>query len=316
MRQPRIAVLLPCYNEETTIGRVVLGFREALPDSDIYVYDNLSKDRTAEEAAKAGAFVRIEQRRGKGNVVRRMFADIDADIYFIADGDDTYDSESALNMVELLIDQNLDMVIGTRMKAGETERGDPYRPGHRFANRLFTYCVSLLFGHKFTDILSGYRVFSHRFVKSFPSMASGFEIETELTIHCLDLKLPSGEILTPYKSRPEGSLSKLVSIRDGLRIFGAIVSLLKDNRPLLFFSILFAALAAISIGLSTPLLFTYLEVGLVLRFPTAILSTGIMLLAFLSLTCGFILDNVTQGRREKKLLGYLALSSVREALES
>ena len=219
-------------------------------------------------------------------------------------------------MVELLIDQNLDMVVGTRIKAGETERGDPYRPGHRFANRLFTYSVSLLFGHKFTDILSGYRVFSHRFVKSFPSMASGFEIETELTIHCLDLKLPSGEVLTPYKSRPEGSISKLGSIRDGLRILGTILSLLKNNRPLLFFTFLFVGLAAVSVGLATPLLFTYLEIGLVPRFPTAILSTGIMLLAFLSLTCGFILDNVIQGRREKKLLGYLALSSVRETLES
>ncbi|MEE8394279.1 MAG: glycosyltransferase [Rhodospirillales bacterium] len=319
MRQPKIAVLLPCYNEEVTIGAVVGDFREALGDCDIYVYDNNSTDRTAEEAAGAGAMVRAEPRQGKGNVVRRMFADIDADVYVMADGDGTYDAAKAPKMIDLLVGSNLDMVVGTRVEMDGGEggpNGGPYRPGHRFGNWLFTRNVALLFGQRFTDILSGYRVFSRRFVKSFPAISSGFEIETELSVHCLDLGLPVGELQTPYKSRPEGSSSKLGSYRDGLRILGAIFMLFKENRPLLFFSLMSLLLAAVSVVLAAPLLVTYLETGLVPRFPTAILSTGIMILAFVSLTCGLILDSVSRGRREAKLLAYLARPSLRETLET
>lgn len=315
MKPPKIAVIVPCYNEEVTIRSVVDGFRKALPDSAIYVYDNDSSDGTAKEAAAAGATVRKERRRGKGNVVRRMFADIEADVYVMADGDGTYDCESAAEMVARLIEDNLDMVVGTRIESESSSDGDAYRPGHRFGNWLFTRYVAALFGQQFTDILSGYRVFSHRFVKSFPTLASGFEIETALTIHSLDLGLPVGEVATPYKSRPEGSSSKLGSVPDGLRILGTIVMLFKENRPILFFSSIFAVLALLSLGLAVPLFNTYLETGMVPRYPTAILTTGIMLLAFLCLGCGLILDSISRARREKKLLRYLALTSIREMLD-
>ncbi len=320
MREPKIAVLLPCRNEEITIRRVVQEFREVLGESDIYVYDNLSDDRTAEEAAAGGAIVRRELRPGKGNVVRRMFADIEADIYVIADGDGTYDAKSAPKMIEKMLRDNLDMVVGTRIEerpgrdAVSSEAA--YRPGHRFGNWLFTRNVAILFGQRFTDILSGYRVFSRRFVKSFPALSEGFEIETELTVHCLDLGLPVGEVETPYKSRPVGSSSKLDSFSDGFKILSAIMMLFKENRPLLFFSLVFMLLALISVGLAVPLLVTYIESGLVPRFPTAILSTGIMVLAFLSLTCGLILDSVSRGRRESKLLCYLSQPSLIETLNS
>ncbi len=324
MRNPKIAVLLPCLNEEVTIRKVVQEFREVLAEADIYVYDNLSNDRTAEEAAAGGAIVRRELRPGKGNVVRRMFADIEADIYVMADGDGTYDAKSAPKMIELMLRNNLDMVVGTRTEetpdresdGGTAPSGAAYRPGHRFGNWLFTRNVAVLFGQRFTDILSGYRVFSRRFVKSFPALSSGFEIETELTVHCLDLGLPVGEVETPYKSRPAGSTSKLDSFGDGFKILSAIIMLFKENRPLLFFSLMFMLLALTSIGLAVPLLLTYLESGLVPRFPTAILSTGIMVLAFLSLTCGLILDSVSRGRRESKLLCYLSQPSLVETLNS
>lgn len=315
MRDAKIAVLLPCYNEEAAIGSVVRGFTDALPRATVYVYDNDSSDRTREVAAAAGAVVRAEPRRGKGHVVRRMFADIEADVYVLADGDDTYHAPSAPKLVELLIGDNLDMVVATRSSDGEAGGDGAYRPGHRFGNRLFTGYVALLFGHQFTDILSGYRVFSHRFVKSFPSFARGFEIETELTIHSLDLRLPVGEAATPYQSRPRGSASKLNSVQDGFRILGTILFLLKETKPLQFFSTLFAVLALLSAGLGLPLLVTYVETGLVPRFPTAILSTGLMLLAFICLSSGLILDSVSRGRRESKQLRYLSLPSIREALE-
>ncbi len=313
MKDPKIAVLLPCYNEEAAIGGVIEGFRAVLPDARIYVYDNDSTDRTVEAARQAGALVRAETRRGKGNVVRRMFADIEADAYVMADGDGTYDTESAPAMIRLLIDENLDMVVGTRTETGQ---GAAYRPGHRFGNRLFTVTVQALFGRQFSDILSGYRVFSRRFVKSFPCRSQGFEIETELTVHSLDLRLPVGEVGTPYSSRPEGSESKLNSVSDGFRILGEILWLLKGNRPLMFFGFIAALFALLSIGLAVPLFVTYTETGLVPRFPTAVLSTGIMILSFLSLASGLILDSVSRGRREAKALAYLSLPSIAEVLGS
>ncbi len=301
MPDPVIAVLIPCYNEETAIEHTVRDFRSALPTATIYVYDNNSSDRTCEVARAAGAIVRKEPLQGKGNVLRRMFADIDADIYVISDGDATYDAASAPRMIELLLTEHLDMVNGMRV----TEIVKAYRPGHRFGNALFTKIIALLFGSRFQDILSGYRVFSRRFVKSFPALSSGFEIETELTVHALELRLPVMEVQTPYKDRPEGSVSKLNTWRDGFRILCVIVALVKRGRPLLFFSVIGVVLALVSIGISIPLLKTYLATGLVPRFPTAILSTGIMILSFLSFTAGLILDTVTTGRREAKRMVYL-----------
>ncbi len=316
MKNPKIAVLLPCYNEEAAIRSVVSDFRRVLPGATVYVYDNASDDRTSEEAAAAGALVRHEQRRGKGYVVRRMFADIEADVYVLADGDGTYDADSAPKMIARLVEQNLDMVVGTRMDAGARESGDPFPGARRFGNRLFTGYVALLFGRQFTDIFSGYRVFSRRFIKSFPTLAAGFEIETEMTIHCLDLGLPAGEMATPYGTRAAGSASKLRSVRDGLRILGVILVLLKETRPIKFFSFLFAVLAVLSIALAVPLFVTYFETGLVPRIPTAVLTTGMMLVAFLCLACGLILDSVSRGRREEKLLRYLTIPSVSETLKS
>lgn len=312
MKDPKIAVVLPCYNEEAAIGGVIEGFRAALPGARIYVYDNNSTDRTIETARQAGAVVRSEARQGKGNVVRRMFADIEADAYVMADGDGTYDAESAPAMIRLLIDENLDMVVGTRTETGE---GAAYRPGHRFGNRLFTFCVQALFGRRFSDILSGYRVFSRRFVKSFPCQSQGFEVETELTVHSLDLRLPVGEVGTPYSSRPEGSESKLNSVSDGFRILREILWLLKGNRPLMFFGSIAVFFALLSLALAVPLFVTYGETGLVPRFPTAVLSTGIMILSFLSLASGLILDSVSRGRREAKALAYLSLPSMAEVLD-
>jgi glycosyltransferase involved in cell wall biosynthesis len=305
--QPSIAVILPCYNEEAAIAGVVEGFRAALPDATVYVYDNASSDRTAAVAAEAGAVVRHEPRRGKGNVVRRMFADVDADVYVLADGDGTYDAASAPAMIEKLAADDLDMVLGVRKDAGGA---DVYRPGHRFGNRLFSKTVAALFGRQFTDILSGYRVMSRRFVKSFPLMARGFEVETEMTVHCLDAQIPVAEVDTPYGARPGGSESKLNSYRDGLRILWTIFLLLKDTRPLPFFGGLSAVLAVASVLLAVPLFITYAETGLVPRFPTAILATGMMILAFLMFACGLILDSVAKGRWEAKRLRYLAFGPV------
>ncbi|MEO3429985.1 glycosyltransferase family 2 protein [Pelagibius sp. CAU 1746] len=299
----RVAVLLPCYNEEAAIGQVVRSFREALPEADIYVYDNASSDRTGEVAAQAGARVVRETLRGKGNVVRRMFADVDADIYVLADGDDTYDAAAAPKLIETLCREQLDMVNAARRNTSD----EAYRRGHRFGNRLFTTMVSTLFGKRFDDILSGYRVFSRRFVKSFPALAQGFEIETELTVHALELRMPVCEVQTAYKERPEGSESKLSTFKDGFRILMTILRLTKEERPLPFFAGAGAILAFFSILLAVPLLATYIETGLVPRLPTAVLVCGLMILAFLSLACGFILDSVALGRRELKRLHYLHL---------
>jgi hypothetical protein len=292
---PRIVVLLPCYNEEAAIAQVVRDFRSALPQARIYVYDNASSDRTG---------VR-EPLRGKGNVVRRMFADVEADIYVLADGDGTYDAAAAPELIEILCREQLDMVNAARRNTSQ----DAYRRGHRFGNRLFTQLVSSLFGKRFDDILSGYRVFSRRFVKSFPALAQGFEIETELTVHALELRMPVREVMTAYKERPEGSASKLSTFRDGFRILRTILRLAKEERPLASFAAGGAALALASLALAFPLLLTYLETGLVPRLPTAVLVCALMILAFLSLACGLILDSVAHGRREMKRLHYLTLSA-------
>jgi glycosyltransferase involved in cell wall biosynthesis len=302
-----IAVILPCYNEEAAIAAVVEGFRKELPQAKIYVYDNNSKDRTSQVATAAGAIVRTETLQGKGNVVRRMFADIDADVYLMCDGDITYDAASGPALIAKLVDENLDMVVGCRIDS----EAAAYRAGHRFGNALFTGFVAYLFGNRFTDILSGYRAFSRRFVKSFPALSNGFETETELTVHALQLRMPIGELDTPYGARLEGSTSKLSTYRDGMRIMLMITKLFKNERPLFFFTIIFALLGLVALGLSFPLLLTYLETGLVPRLPTAVLAASVMLLAFLALTCGLVLDTVTHGRRELKRLAYLTVPSVR-----
>jgi glycosyltransferase involved in cell wall biosynthesis len=297
----RVAVLVPCYNEAATIAAVVAGFRAALPGSIVYVYDNNSTDNTAEVARAAGAVVRRETHQGKGYVVRRMFADVDADVYVLADGDATYDAPSAREMIARLVEGPLDMVVAVRVDSEQAA----YRPGHRTGNRMLTGFVARIFGQSFTDILSGYRVFSRRFVKSFPVLSGGFEIETELTIHALELEVPVAEVRTPYYSRPEGSASKLNTWSDGFRILLAILRIYRSERPLRLFLSIGLALAVVAIALAIPIVLTYLETGTVPRFPTAILSTGLMLAALLSISCGFILDTVTRGRREAKLLAYL-----------
>ncbi|AWK87618.1 glycosyltransferase family 2 protein [Azospirillum thermophilum] len=298
-----MAVLIPCYNEEAAIGKVVADFRAALPDATVYVYDNNSRDRTVEVAREAGAVVRREPLQGKGNVMRRMFADIEADVYVLVDGDDTYHAASAPALIERLWREQLDMVNGQRV----TEIVEAYRPGHRFGNKLLTGIVARVFGNRINDMLSGYRVFSRRFVKSFPALSSGFETETELTVHALELRMPIAEVKTPYKDRPPGSQSKLNTIRDGIRILRTILILVKEERPMPFFSVLFGVLALASVVLAGPLVSTYWQTGLVPRLPTAVLSMGLMLLAFLSLTCGLILDTVTLGRREMKRMRYLSI---------
>ncbi len=299
---PRIAVLLPCYNEEAAIGQTVTGFRAALPDAAIYVYDNNSGDGTIAAAEAAGAIVRTERMQGKGNVVRRMFADVDADIYVMADGDATYDATSAPAMVARLVDEGLDMVVGTRVH----EDAEAYRRGHVLGNRVMTGFLAGLFGRTFTDIFSGYRIFSRRFVKSFPVLSSGFEIETEISVHALELKMPVGEIETTYFARLEGSHSKLNTYRDGLRILRTIVMLYRVERPLLFFGWVAALFVTAAVALAIPIVLTYAKTGLVPRQPTAILATGLMILAFLNLFAGLILDTVVRGRREVRRLAYLA----------
>jgi len=303
----RLAVILPCYNEEAAIADVVRDFHAALPQAEIYVYDNNSRDKTFDVARAAGAIVRRETRQGKGHVVRRMFADVEADIYVLTDGDGTYDAASAPAMIDKLISERLDMVAGSRLT---TYEGRAFRRGHRFGNDLLTGFLGLCFGRTFTDILSGYRVFSRRYVKSFPALSTGFETETELAVHALELRMPIAEVPTPYKARPAGSASKLRTYRDGFRILMMILNLFKEERPLAFFSIIAATLALIGLVLAYPVFMTYIETGLVPRFPTAILSTGLMILASLSLTCGFVLDTVTHGRREMKRLAYLAIPPI------
>ena len=302
----RIAVLLPCFNEEAAIGQTVAAFRAALPGAQIYVYDNNSSDRTREVAEAAGAAVRTERMQGKGNVVRRMFADVDADIYVMADGDATYDAAAAPELVCRLIDEQLDMVVGARKSEVEAA----YRRGHRFGNRLLTGMLANIFGRTFSDILSGYRVFSRRFVKSFPALSRGFEIETEISVHALELVMPVAEVVTAYGARPEGSESKLSTWRDGWRIARTIGHLFRIERPVLFYGGYGVALAAIALVLAIPLAITYAETGLVPRFPTAILATGLMILAAMSFMCGLILDTVVRGRREIRRLHYLSLPPV------
>jgi glycosyltransferase involved in cell wall biosynthesis len=303
MAQPRIAVLLPCYNEEAAIAQTIAGFRDALPGAAIYVYDNNSRDRTVEVARAAGAVVRTERMQGKGNVVRRMFADVDADIYVMADGDATYDAAAAPKLVARLVDEGLDMVVGSRVH----QEAEAYRRGHVLGNRMMTGILARLFGRSFTDIFSGYRVFSRRFVKSFPVLSSGFEIETEISVHALELKMPVGEIETAYFARLEGSESKLSTYRDGFRILNTILTLYRIERPMLFFGLIGGALALLALLLAVPLVTTYVATGLVPRLPTAVLITGLMIVGMLNLFTGLILDTVVRGRHEVRRLAYLAV---------
>lgn len=300
---PRVAVLIPCYNEEHSVASVVGDFAAALPTATIYVYDNNSTDNTRERAAAAGAIVRLETFQGKGNVVRRMFADIEAEVYVLVDGDGTYDAKSATVMVQQLLENSLDMVNAVRVPV--TDKA--FRRGHAFGNKMLTGTVALIFGDKFKDMLSGYRVLSRRFVKSFPALAQGFETETELTVHALELRLPILELPTPYRDRPAGSESKLHTFRDGFRILRTIAFLVKEERPLQFFGTAAALLLLLAAALGAPIITEYLQTGLVPRFPTAILATGIVILAFLSFVAGLILDTVTLTRREMKRLHYLGL---------
>jgi glycosyltransferase involved in cell wall biosynthesis len=297
----RVAVLLPCYNEAAAISRTVADFRAALPTATIYVYDNNSSDLTRELAAEAGAIVRTERQQGKGAVVRRMFADIDADVYVMADGDATYDAAAAPAMIERLCAEKLDMVIGTR----EVEASTVYRPGHQAGNKLLTRLLASLFGRSFSDILTGYRVFSRRFVKSFPVLSSGFEIETEISVHALELSMPVAEVMTKYGMRPYGSVSKLSTYSDGWRILMTMINLYRSERPAIFFSAIAGILQTIALSLTVPLLFTFAQTGLVPRLPTAILVTGLTIFAVLAVFAGLILDTVTKGRREIKRLIYL-----------
>ena len=298
-----IAILIPCYNEEGAIAQVVADFKAALPTATIYVYDNNSADRTVQVARSAGAVVRREPLQGKGNVVRRMFADVSADVYVLVDGDATYHAASAPSMIERLVDDNLDMVVGTRLK---TEAHGAFRSGHQLGNHVLTGLVAWLFGGQFKDMLSGYRVFSRRFVKSFPALATGFETETELSVHAASLHMPVAEMETPYFARPEGTQSKLNTWRDGFRILSAAFKLAKDERPMFIFGIIGAILVLISLGLAIPVLLTFAETGLVPRLPTAVLAAAVMMLASLSFAAAIILDSVSNGRRELKRLHYLA----------
>ena len=308
VRPLRIAVLLPCYNEEAAIAQTIAGFRAALPGARIYVYDNNSADRTREVAAAAGAVVRTERMQGKGHVVRRMFADVEADVYLMADGDATYDAAAAPELVRRLVDEQLDMVVGAR----RSEIEEAYRRGHRLGNRLFTGILASLFGRTFTDIFSGYRVFSRRFVKSFPALSRGFETETEISVHALELAMPVGEVVTAYGARPEGSHSKLSTWRDGWRIAKTILHLFRIERPVLFYGGFGLFVALLAVVMAVPLAVTFLQTGLVPRYPTAILVTGMMIVAFVSFMCGLILDTVVRGRREVRRLHYLSLPAVGE----
>ncbi|SEN40224.1 Glycosyltransferase involved in cell wall bisynthesis [Nitrosospira multiformis] len=298
----QIAVLVPCYNEEKTIEKVISDFQSNLPSCNIYVYDNNSSDRTAELASRAGAIVRKESRQGKGFVVRRMFADIEADAYVLIDGDDTYDASAAPGLLNVLLQNGLDMITVTR----KDNDAHAYRFGHRLGNRMLTRLVQIFFGAGVTDMLSGYRILSRRFVKTFPTMSGGFDIETEMSVHALEIGIPMEEHAAPYGARPVGSQSKLKTYRDGLRILVRILRLVREERPLLTFGVLSIFFAVIGLALGIPLVLEFARTGLVPRFPTAILATGLMILAFLSLTAGLILDTVTHGRRENKRIAYLA----------
>lgn len=304
-----LAVLVPCFNEEAAIAKVVADFRAALPEATVYVYDNNSTDRTSEVAAAAGAEVRREMRKGKGNVVRRMFQDIDADVYVMVDGDDTYDAAVARTLVDKLVDENLDMVVGRRIETHQAA----YRAGHRLGNRVLTGLVTWIFGSQIEDMLSGYRVFSRRFVKSFPSSSREFEIETELTVHAMQMRMTVAEIETNYKERPPGSTSKLRTFRDGWRILLTITNLLRNERPLLFFGLIGVLLWLLGVILGVPVLLEYLDTGLVRRFPTAFLCTGLGVTGVVSFATGLVLDLIAHVRREAKLLAYLRYRAPREA---
>lgn len=299
-----IAVIIPCYNEEVSISSVVKDFRNNLPEAKVYVFDNNSTDNTIQAAEDAGARVFSVRAKGKGNVVRRMFADVDADIYIMVDGDATYDASCSRQLVEKLIDERLDMVVGVR----EHTDKNAYRAGHTFGNKVLTGCVKSIFGGDFSDMLSGYRVFSKRYAKSFPAMAKGFETETELTVHALELRMPYSEVITPYFARMEGSSSKLSTYKDGIRILKTIIKLYSSERPFFFYGLLALLFAVFSIALSAPLLGMFIETGLVPRLPTAVLSTGLMIFACISFITGIILENIAIGRRELKRLFYISIS--------
>ncbi len=302
---PHIAVLLPCYNEEAAIAQTVADFRKALPGATIYVYDNNSSDRTSEVAKAAGAIVRTEKMQGKGHVVRRMFADIEADIYVMADGDATYEAAAAPTLIAKLMDEQLDMVVGAR----KSEVEEAYRRGHKFGNAMLTGLLAQFFGRTFNDILSGYRIFSRRFAKSFPVLSAGFEIETEISVHALEMRMPVAEVITAYAARPEGSVSKLSTYRDGWRILNTIIRLVRYERPLFFFGTVAGLLSAIALGLAIPLVLTYWDTGLVPRLPTAVLVMGLMIISALAGMCGLILDTVVRGRLEVRRLAYLAIKA-------
>ncbi|KQP13322.1 glycosyl transferase [Pseudorhodoferax sp. Leaf267] len=304
----RIAVVIPCYNEALAIGQTLDEIRSVLPHAALHVFDNNSSDDTAAVARAHGAQVNGVKLRGKGNVVRRMFADVEADIYVMVDGDATYDPAGLRQHIAMLCDEGLDMLVGTRVD--DHQDAQTYRPGHRWGNRLLTQSVAGIFGGMFTDMLSGYRVFSRRYVKSFPAISHGFEIETELTVHALELRMPYAEAPVAYRARPEGSTSKLSTYRDGWRILKTIMKLFIAERPLAFFSMVAALTALLAVGISVPLAITYSQTGLVPRLPTAILATGMMLCAMLSLVCGAILNTVTTGRREAKRLFYLSVPAL------
>jgi glycosyltransferase involved in cell wall biosynthesis len=301
MHTPKIAVVLPCYNEEGAIAKVIRDFRAAFPDAVIYVYDNNSKDRTAEIARAEGAIVRTELQQGKGHVVRRMFRDIEADYYIMADGDDTYEASIAPSMIQLAIDGPHDLVNCVRR---ETEDA-AYRGGHRFGNLMLTGVVRRIFGNRVRDMLSGYKVFSRRFVKSFPALSQGFDIETELTVHALELAMPVAHVDGPYRGRPAGCESKLRTYRDGWRILMMILKLVRHERPIFYFGLLAGVFSLLSLILIAPVVEHYFVTGLVPRLPTAVLSMGLMIIAILSLMVGAILDTVTRGRRELRMLAYL-----------
>jgi glycosyltransferase involved in cell wall biosynthesis len=303
----KIAVLLPCYNEELSIRDVISNFREVLPDSDIYVYDNCSTDKTGDEARSAGAIVRFEPWPGKGNVVRRMFADIDADVYLMADGDGTYDASAAPEMIDRLVKEHQDMIVGTRLNI----YSNAHRNGHAFGNKLFNRLYRTLFGRLFNDIFSGYRVFSRRFVKTFPAISSGFEIETEMSVHASQLRMPIVEMVTKYGARQEGSFSKLNTFFDAFRILRTFILLFKEVKPAIFYSLISLFFIFFAIILSIPIISTYMNTGLVPRFPTAILSTGLVLLGGLNLACGLILDSVARGRLEHKRIAYLSYQAIK-----
>jgi len=305
----RVAVLVPCFNEEAAIAKVVSDFRTSLPNATVYVYDNNSTDKTIEVATAAGADVRREFRRGKGNVVRRMFQDIEADIYVMVDGDDTYDASVAGALVDRLIEDNLDMVVGRRVETHQAA----YRAGHRLGNAVLTGLVRWLFGANIVDMLSGYRVFSRRFVKSFPSFSREFEIETELTVHAMQMRMAVAEVETNYKERPPGSTSKLRTFRDGWRILMTITNLMRNERPLLFFGLIGFLLSAVAVALGIPVLLEYHDTGLVRRFPTAILCSGLGVISVISVATGLILDLVSHVRRETKRLAYLSYPAPRSA---